>query len=157
MSEETPEDLFTQRELEAFNYGDCWQLALAIHELTGWKMIGVGVEGQAHKGGFRDWCHIAILTPENKILDINGIQSKEEVIKKWTISLWKALRAPVKVELFSSPNPSYNKAIVFGQRSRYRFSQDDIERVADTLLSYYKRTVRKELWAKRLRKKPSAI
>lgn len=150
-------EFFTEREIEAFNYGDCWQLSLVIHDMTGWRLVGVGVEGQDDKGGYRDWCHIAVLTPDNKVLDINGLQTKEEVLKKWTLSLWKSLRAPVKAELFLSPNPEYNKAIVFGQKSRYKFSKDEINRIAATLLKYYKRASRKALWEKRLRKKPSVV
>lgn len=156
MSEQT-KHLFTEKELEAFNYGDCWQLAIAIHEMTDWKIVGVGVSGQSNRGGYRDWCHIAILTPDNKILDINGLQTKDEVLQKWTLSLWKALRAPVRVEIFSSPNPEYNKAIVFGQKSKYKYSKEEINRIAETLLEYYKRASRKSLWGKKLRKKPSVI
>lgn len=131
--------LFTEREIEAFNYGDCWLLALAIHRLTDWKIVGVGVKGQEDRGGYRDWCHIAVQTPNNKILDINGVHTKDEVIQRWSLAMWKALNSPVRVELFSSPNPAYNKAIVFGQRPRYKFTKQEIDLVARKLIKFYKR------------------
>lgn len=149
--------MFTAKEIEAFNYGDCWLLALAIHQITDWKIVGVGVKGQESRGGYRDWCHIAVQTPNNKILDINGLHTKDEVIRKWTLAMWKALKAPVQIELFSSPNPEYSKAIIFGQRPRYKFSKKHVDDIALTLVKYYKRQCYKDLWESvpRLKKKSS--
>lgn len=65
-------------DVQRFTEGDCWILAVEIHRLTGWQM-------QAFHWGLKealpDW-HVWVQTPQGFCLDIEGLHTKEELMKK---------------------------------------------------------------------------
>lgn len=70
--------------VEAFTAGDCWVLAREIHALTGWKIVTVGCTAQSdYLETKRDWCHMANLTPEGHVIDINGIMDADLCLDEW--------------------------------------------------------------------------
>lgn len=56
--DETAEHVFTR--------GQCHALALAIHDETGWPIVGIAGDGNHHPG------HCAIERPDGRIIDITG-------------------------------------------------------------------------------------
>lgn len=59
-----------------FTQGQCHALALALRERTGWGLVGV-----------RDWeedlIHVAVLTPEGRVLDATGVHEQESFAEAW--------------------------------------------------------------------------
>ena len=58
-----------------FTFGHCHSLALAIHELTGWPLVGL-------YRLYRPWSnmeetpdHVVVKTPKGKLLDISGLDN----------------------------------------------------------------------------------
>lgn len=82
MSMTTPP--FTAIEQEAFTYGDCWLLARALHNITGWQMVAVGNTGGKASGVLRDWAHMAVRTPQGTILDITGTHDDKDILDVWS-------------------------------------------------------------------------
>lgn len=75
---------FTAIEQEAFTYGDCWLLARALCNITGWQMVAVGNTGGKASGVLRDWVHMAVRTPQGTIVDISGIHEDKGILDAWS-------------------------------------------------------------------------
>lgn len=73
---------------EAFTFGDCWRLAKALYNITGWEIAAVVCENQACQGNTRDWCHMGNITPEGDFIDITGIASVDYTLDKWGEEFW---------------------------------------------------------------------
>lgn len=76
--------IFTEDQVEAFNFGDCWRLAAEMHRLTGWQMVAVGVD---YEDGVdlnsRGWAHMAVRTPDGRFADVNGVHTEDEFLDTW--------------------------------------------------------------------------
>jgi hypothetical protein len=60
-----------------FGYGHCHSFALAVIELTGWKLCGIdwyGEDDSRYTGEYPD--HFVVETPEGRYMDINGVFTK---------------------------------------------------------------------------------
>lgn len=86
-----------QKRIEfVFTRGHCHSLALALHKLTGWPLVGL-FDGNAPKGCAS---HVCVLTPENKVLDIGGADADHrweyfcnvEKITEARIKEWEDMR-----------------------------------------------------------------
>lgn len=62
-----PEDLE-----RVFTRGQCHALALGIHELTGWAIVGAEWYGECDCCGVDLPNHVAILMPDGRVLDCTG-------------------------------------------------------------------------------------
>lgn len=60
----------------AYTEGDCWNLALAIHKLTGLPIITTAF------GVRENWEHVAVLK-DGLVLDIAGLRPLEEWKEEW--------------------------------------------------------------------------
>ncbi|WP_339155741.1 hypothetical protein [Actinomadura luteofluorescens] len=64
--------------LEVFGFSMCTLLACALHEKTGWPMLGIKIQ---QLGGFRGWkrttawWHVGVQTPCGRFLDIKGVRT----------------------------------------------------------------------------------
>lgn len=58
----------------AYTQGQCHALALALHEATGWPIIGAEDEEL-------DVCHFFVRTPDGLLLDITGAHEPEEALQ----------------------------------------------------------------------------
>lgn len=61
---------------EVFTCGDCWVLARTLHRKTGWDYIYASTEN----GG---WAHVGVITPDGKVLDIEGLSDRERWSAQW--------------------------------------------------------------------------
>lgn len=66
--------------IEAFTCGDCWALAIAIAREAALPIVTCSVPGEPD-----EWCHVAVQTPDGKILDIQGV---------WEPAAWLAFWSP---------------------------------------------------------------
>jgi hypothetical protein len=77
--------LFSTRKLVHYTEGDCWALAIAVSELTGLPMLGVGY---ADENGVdpneRYWCHVVVKVDDDTVLDIRGLRTPDEVFDEFT-------------------------------------------------------------------------
>lgn len=64
--------------ITVFTDGDCWALAVAIHDLTGWPLVAAGVGPDADW-----WDHVLVETPNGKLMDIHGEQDRSTVRAEW--------------------------------------------------------------------------
>lgn len=70
---------------EAFTYGDCWCLAKAIHDISGYPIVALGCShtGPAECERDRDWHHMFVALPDGNLLDVRGIWSQEAMLSEW--------------------------------------------------------------------------
>lgn len=77
--------VFSEQKIRHYTEGDCWALAIAVSELTGLPMYGVGYRDE--RGGDpneRYWCHVVVQVAYDKYLDIRGIRTADEVFEEFT-------------------------------------------------------------------------
>ncbi|HEY5990612.1 MAG TPA: hypothetical protein VIV12_30100 [Streptosporangiaceae bacterium] len=66
----------------AFTEGHCHSLALALHEKTGWPLIG-GVDRGPEYGSGRVPDHVVVQVPDGRLLDITGLHTVEDFEEEW--------------------------------------------------------------------------
>ncbi len=59
---------------------DCWKLAKACHDLTGWTMVAVGYVPDGSLDGAIGWAHVAVRLPDGRCLDMNGLHEEGDLI-----------------------------------------------------------------------------
>lgn len=64
--------------ITVFTEGDCWALAVAIHDLTGWPLVAAGIGDDADW-----WDHMLVETPNGKLMDIFGEKDSSVVEAEW--------------------------------------------------------------------------
>jgi hypothetical protein len=75
---------FSHDEVQRYIKHDCWVLARALGELTGWTVVGIGFSGTAEPDdGYRDFAHLAVRTAHGRILDIQGNHSEQNFLRRW--------------------------------------------------------------------------
>lgn len=57
---------------ERFMYGDCWLLAERISRETGFPVVALSEDGDTPAE------HAAVLTPDDRLLDVDGVHSMDE-------------------------------------------------------------------------------
>lgn len=67
--------------VEAFTEGDCWALAIEIHRLTGYPIIFSS--SYSRPRDVFGWDHVAVVLPDNRILDVNGVTDSEDWCLRW--------------------------------------------------------------------------
>lgn len=63
-----------ERAREAFTRGHCHSLALALHEATGWPIVGAEDEEL-------EICHFFVRTPDGRLLDVTDAHAPEEALQ----------------------------------------------------------------------------
>ena len=71
--------------MHAFKYGACGALALAIHDATGWRIVGItdshNVESRRLGGG--SCMHWAVMHPSGQLLDVDGLHDPDEMTAQY--------------------------------------------------------------------------
>ncbi|MEU4807434.1 hypothetical protein [Actinosynnema sp. NPDC023587] len=62
---------------DVFDYGYCNALALALHERTGWPILGLHARGDAHP------FHYLVRRPDGLLLDAHGARTQDDVLQQW--------------------------------------------------------------------------
>lgn len=78
------EDLGIDEDIHhTFAHADCWALALELHKMTGWELVGFGEELYEEDEDIvqRGWVHAAVRTPAGMILDISGLQDEGDAFE----------------------------------------------------------------------------
>lgn len=65
--------------VERFSTTDCWQLARALHDETGWPMVAVGYEADEGVG----WSHLLVRRPDGKLVDVEGAHDEGPVLDRF--------------------------------------------------------------------------
>jgi hypothetical protein len=66
--------------VEAFTHGDCWRLAVEVRRLTGLPLIFANPLPEMQSDY---WEHVGALLPDDTVVDVNGITSREQWLAKW--------------------------------------------------------------------------
>lgn len=83
---ETP--IFSTDYIDYFTEEYCDQLAIALHKKTGWQLF-VCAEDWLNEEAHDERCygegviHVLVRLPDGTFLDINGIQTEDQVLQKW--------------------------------------------------------------------------
>lgn len=72
-----PDGVIDDQARAAFTRGQCHALAAAIRAVTGWPMVGVGID--PGYGAF----HCAVRAPDGRILDIEGAHAEGAWLQEW--------------------------------------------------------------------------
>ena len=76
---------FSERKIRHYTEGDCWALAIAVSELTGYPLYGVGYRDERGVDpNERYWCHIVVQVADDAYLDVRGVRNSEEVFAEFT-------------------------------------------------------------------------
>lgn len=62
--------------LEAFHYGYCHVMALALHDATGWPLVGIWYNGDNYTDDYVPG-HVAVKHPEGYFVDIYGAYTED--------------------------------------------------------------------------------
>lgn len=62
--------------VQAFTYGDCWALAEAMSQQSGYPVVSVS-------GAERGWVHAGVLLPSGEVLDAEGVHAPETWKQVW--------------------------------------------------------------------------
>lgn len=62
----------TQELIDKYTKGGCGFLAFALNDITGWNVVGIN-----------GWAHWTVRTPDGFLLDITGLNTDEEMEKRW--------------------------------------------------------------------------
>lgn len=68
--------------------GDCWKLAYALHELTGWELYTMSPANDPY-----DWTHVMVKTPTGQFMDVTGIHDGAAFTRVWIGSVPTPLTA----------------------------------------------------------------
>lgn len=103
---------FTHLEHDDFTNGDCGNLAAVIHKKTGYPLV-------YFSDGYGHFDHMAVELPDGRIMDVEGIWTKEDFAKAWDRKVSEI--RPTKIEDFkyvldkprgkSSPLKTANKIL----------------------------------------------
>lgn len=72
--------------VDAFTCGDCWHLAWELHRLTGYPMIFSSMwttEEYIPEPASFEWDHVAVVLPDGRIMDVNGVQGAQDWEERW--------------------------------------------------------------------------
>lgn len=75
--------LFDSEKVIHYTEGDCWALAIAVHELTGLPMLAVGYSGDSEPSNERYWCHVVVQVEGLMVLDITGLNPGDVVVSEY--------------------------------------------------------------------------
>lgn len=109
--------IFTQKEFDAFSNGDCDHLALEFHKKKGLDPVLVG----KFYNGQWDWDHMASKLPDGRIIDIQGIWTREDFARNWNaedsdirdfdVADYSSLRDAGERQFEESPVRAVNKIV----------------------------------------------
>jgi hypothetical protein len=69
--------------IRLYTNGYCAKLAFAIHTITGWKMKAIVadiIDFSDDDPLYRDWTHAFVEIPDGRMLDIEGLQTWQEMV-----------------------------------------------------------------------------
>lgn len=92
----------TALDIERFTEGDCHYLARALHRRTGWSMAAFSCGGEPD-------LHAFVLTPDGRVLDVQGACTKHVMRTRWG---GKGIRAYEWRALSAFGPPDYGEASV---------------------------------------------
>lgn len=78
--------LFSRSAVEHFTQGECYDLAYALHLLTGWKISGVHFTtdpAELPPGSDEAWQHVLCRLPSGHYIDIAGIHTAQTLRTLW--------------------------------------------------------------------------
>lgn len=69
----------------AFSSGACAALAYAMHEATGWTIIGITDGHNVHDGklGGGSSLHWGVMRPDGKFVDIDGVHEIDDIVERY--------------------------------------------------------------------------
>lgn len=69
----------------AFKYGACAALAYALHEATGWPIVGITDNHNVYDGklGGGSSLHWGVLRPDGLFVDVDGARAVEDVVGEY--------------------------------------------------------------------------
>lgn len=76
-------NVIDEKAVQLYSNGHCHSLAIAIHRATGWPMVGFFKRGESSPK------HVAILLPDERILDIEGVRHEDDIHCSFDTDYWK--------------------------------------------------------------------
>ena len=108
----------SEQEVEAFTFGDCWRLALAMRQR--WRLPVVFFAGVNPDAVVLDdvtmWCHVLNDLGDGRYVDVAGIHTLEQVHERWDRHLWLDEGAEARVV---EPSPGELGLMLSGQWVEY--------------------------------------
>lgn len=68
---------FPEHAVKAFTEGDCGYLAMVLSLITGFTAVTASIDDES------SWTHAGVLTPDGRVLDIQGLWTVETWLDKW--------------------------------------------------------------------------
>lgn len=122
---------------DAFTFGDCWRLAKALYNITGWQIAAVVCENQDCQGDKRDWCHMGNITPEGDFIDISGISSQEYTLGEWGHEFWMHCEEIEDEECIAILPITVEQWEGMTEEQEPRYEEEDPETAAQEVLAAY--------------------
>jgi hypothetical protein len=105
----------TDEEIRFFSEGDCWMLAEALWVSTGWTLVAVAAceeEPVENPSPEVDWIHLAVRTPDGRIVDIRGAHvDVDEYLQQWIGVVEMSYCEPMMYIYEVHDRPTYNHLV----------------------------------------------
>lgn len=113
-------------EITIFTEGDCWLLAKELHARGIGEVVGI-----TEKENPEYWCHMAVVLPDGNFLDAHGIQTKDQLMTRWTPFCARGKSALAHYDVSA---PGRWEELTADQEDCHRLSEDEeVLEVADKL------------------------
>lgn len=117
-----------QDDHDTFTAGDCWKLAHELH------LRGIGALVSITDREDSDfWVHMAVELPDGNFLDANGIQTRDQILRRWAGFLPSGKSA---TETLDAANGARWNELTWGQ-NQDDTAPEDVSNFADQLIEWF--------------------
>jgi hypothetical protein len=150
------DELFSEDNVDRYSWGECYRLAnetylLAKEKYPSWKFVAVvpDVEGMDS-----EWVHMSVLTDNNELLDIDGLNNLDEIVymnnkfldERWAWNVKEHYKRKtgidkydIKPKMVVIEDEAHYQKLIHNQ-SQGATTDTDAANVAKDLLTWYEQT-----------------
>lgn len=147
------DELFSEETVDRYSWGECYRLAnetyrIAKEKYPDWKLVAVvpDIDGMEN-----EWVHMSVLTDNNELLDIDGLNNLDEIVymnnkfldERWSWNLKEHYKRKTGIEKYDMKarmvvieNDAHYENLIKGQ-SQGATTDADAAETARHLLAWY--------------------
>ena len=147
------DELFSEETVDRYSGGECYRLAnetyrIAKEKYPNWKFVAVVPDIEGMEG---DWVHMSVLTDNNELLDIDGLNGLDEIVymnnkfldERWSWNLRELYKDrtgtdkyDMKAKMVVIEDEAHYQKLIKGQ-GEGATSDADAAEVAQHLMAWY--------------------
>lgn len=152
------DELFSEETVDRYSWGECYRLAnetyrIAKEKYPDWKLVAVVPDIDGMEG---EWVHMSVLTDNNELLDIDGLNNLDEIVymnnkfldERWSWNLREHYKRKTGIDKYDMKarmvvieDDSHYQKLIKGQ-SQGATSDADAAETAQHLMAWYEQEKR---------------